>query len=145
MATSPSMRNLDSASLEPYKIVSYVARTNASPPSTASVVDLMELESRIMAKCDPSSCAIFEPEEYPGLIWLDIGDSSELLPDLMTDIGSRIDCEMRTIVFPSGAIVVHGTDMERMEEAVRKKLPLIQKCMRAVPESISSLFSDSKS
>lgn len=134
------MRSSEPEPSQSYHVVSYVARTNASPAGTASVVDLMELESRIMAKCDPSACAIFEPEEYPGLVWLDIGDSNEMLPDPMTDLGSQIECELRTIVFPSGAVVVHGTNLERMEEATRKKLPLIQKCMRGVPDSIADSF-----
>ena len=124
----------------PYKVVAFVARANACPPGTASVVDLMDLESRIMAKCDPSSSAIFDPEEYPGLVWLDVGGARHSAPDLMTDIGSDIEFEMKTLVFPSGAMVVHGSNMDKMEKSLKQKLPLIQKCMRSVPESIASLF-----
>ena len=58
----------------------------------------------------------------------------------MTDIGSDIEFEMKTLVFPSGAIVVHGSNMDKMEKSLKQKLPLIQKCMRSVPESIASLF-----
>ena len=140
MSSSPISGPSEDVAGGPYRVVSFVARTNASPAGTASVVDLMELETRIMAKCDPCSCAIFEPEEYPGLVWMDIGDTNEMLPDLMTDLGGSIECEMRTIVFPSGAIVVHGTELDKMEDSIRKKLPLIQKCMRGVPESIASSF-----
>jgi hypothetical protein len=140
VSISPKSRPIEPLPAIPYRVVSFVARTNVTPSGTASVVDLMELESRILAKCDPCTCAIFEPEEYPGLIWLDMGDSNELLPELMMSLSNSIECDMRTIVFPSGSVLVHGTSMDRMEELMRKKLPLIQKCMRAVPESISASF-----
>lgn len=118
----------------PYRLVSIVSRADAAPPGTQSVVDLMQLESRILSKFDPSSYAIFEPEEYPGLIWLDVSDSD------MVDVGTDSEPEVRTLVFPSGAIVVHGQNLERMQRSLKDKLPLIRRCMRGVPESIASLF-----
>ena len=111
------------------------------PAGTPSIVDLMELEKRILAKCDPSALAIFEPEEYPGLVWLDVGENNEMLLDLNgSEIGADVECEMKTLVFASGAIVVHGSSLPKMEDSLRRKLPLIQKCMRPVPESVADLL-----
>ena len=106
-----------------YSLVSVVCSARAFSSRSHSVVDLMELESRILAKCDPATVAIFEPEEYAGLVWLDN------------------DLE-KTLVFPSGAIIVHGCELnvDRLEESFRRKLPLIQKCMRNVPESLVETF-----
>ena len=118
---SPLIHPSDHVPAPPCRVLSYVARANAVPLGTPSVVDLMELESRIMAKCDPSSVAIFEPDEYAGLIWLDLVEE---------------DAELKTLVFPSGAIVLHGPNWDRMEELLRRKIPLIQKCMLPIPESL---------
>jgi len=139
---SPSSRQRKP--LTPYRILSFVARTNAAPVGNRSVVDLLELENRVNAKFDPSACAIFEPDEYPGLVWLDVSSGSQsqtLEPDMLGGPGasSEVKCEMKTIIFPSGAIVVHGSSMENMEESVKKKLPLIQKCMREAPPAIEEL------
>lgn len=125
----------------PYRVVSFVARAQACPPDTESIVDLMELEARIMSLSDPSTCAIFSPEEYPGLVWLDLKAGSDLGPDMMTDLGSAMQCEVKTLVFPSGAIVVNGTSMEQMEDSLRRKLALIHKCMKGIPENARALFS----
>jgi hypothetical protein len=124
----------------PYKVISLVARADAAPPGTQSVVDLMDLESRILSKHDASTFAIFEPEEYPALIWLDVSDSENVSFESSTEFGLDVSADVRTLVFPSGAIVVHGPDIDRMEKSLKSKLPLIQKCMTSVPESISSLF-----
>lgn len=130
----------------PYRTLSFVARTNAWPSGTKSVIDLMELEMRINAKCDPSTIAIFEPDEYPGLVWLDVSPDSatnKIEPDISGGPSSvsNMVFEMKTIVFPSGAIVVHGGSMDRMEESIKRKMPLIQKCSREAPEAVHSLIS----
>jgi TATA-box binding protein (TBP) (component of TFIID and TFIIIB) len=97
----------------------------------------MELESKIMAKHDPTSFAIFVPEEYPGLVWIDSDGASEAVIDTgAPELRPRV----RTLVFPSGAIIVHGSKIEEMETSLRKKLQLIQKCMRSIPESIANVF-----
>ena len=145
---SPSSGNRKLAT--PYRILSFVARTNVSPMGNRSVVDLLELETRVTGKCDPSACAVFEPDEYPGLVWLDVsaGNGSQTLePDMLggPSSSSDVNCEMKTIVFPSGAIVVHGSSMEKMEESLKKKLPLIQKCMREAPPAIEELRAASAS
>jgi hypothetical protein len=143
VAESPSSGNRKLTA--PYKTLSFVARANAWPIGTKSVVDLMELEMRINAKCDPSASAIFEPDEYPGLVWLDISSdysTATIEPDMIGGPASVNDVmyEMKTIVFPSGAIVVHGSSMEKMEESVKRKLPLIQKCMREAPTAVEDLI-----
>jgi TATA-box binding protein (TBP) (component of TFIID and TFIIIB) len=104
----------------------------------------MELESWIISKNDPKTIAIFEPEEYPGLVWLDIDDSDDmemLEPDLMPGSpAENVSYAMKTIVFPSGAIVIHGSSMEKMEGGIRKKMPIIQKCIRDAPPAIEALL-----
>ena len=141
----PDDETNDRLSGVPYRVVSFVSRAQACSPDTESVVDLMDLEGNIMGMCDPSTCAIFSPEEYPALVWLDLKAGADLGPDLMTDVGSSIDCDIKTLVFPSGAIVVNGTNLERMEDSIRRKLPLIHKCMRGIPESAQVLFSNRSS
>lgn len=126
----PNIDQTHSASKESAcRIVSYVLRANAVPEGTPSVVDLMELESRIVAKFDPAVSAVFEPDEYPGLVWIDVSSKDR---DEFSDI--------KTLVFPSGAIVLHGSDLDRMETTLRRKLPLIQKCMRPLPENMKHLI-----
>lgn len=121
----------------PYRVVSLVAKAFAAPPGTESIVDLMDLERKILAKHDPTSFAIFVPEEYPGLVWID----SESAADAGIDKGTpELAPRGRTLVFPSGAIIVHGSKMEEMETSLKMKLPVIQKCMRSVPESIINAF-----
>ncbi len=144
MAVPESPSSSNRKLLAPYRILSFVARANTWPSGTKSVVDLMELEMRINAKCDPSTSAIFEPDEYPGLVWLDLTpeSSSRIEPNISGGPPSiaNMTFEMKTIVFPSGAIVVHGSSMERMEESIRRKMPLILKCAREAPQSVHGLI-----
>lgn len=131
----------------PYKTLSVVAKCNAVPLGVARVVDLMALEAYIGANFDTrNSCAIFDPEEYPGLIWLDTAEFEGAKiegPDMFESLGTRKDCSMKTIVFPSGAVVVHGSTMDKMEEAMRHKLPIIQMCLRDKP-AMNSVHSIAK-
>ncbi len=99
-----------------YVVVSLVARSAAFPPLTPAVVDLADLESRVTLSANPSWTALFDPEEYPGLVWLDE--------------------QVKTIVFPSGALVVHGKEFGRMEESLRRKIPLIQKSIIPPPNGV---------
>ena len=128
----------------PYKTLSFVARANALTSKANMIIDLLELETRINAKCDPSSCAIFEPDEYPGLVWLDINEDSMQLEPADVSGGPQsvadMPCEMKTLVFPSGAIIVHGISMDKMEEYLKRKLPLIQKCMVEAPPAVVSIL-----
>ena len=127
----------------PYQVISFVAKVSAFTSGALSVVDLLELESRIQAKNDSRSIAIFEPEDYPGLVWLDRSDGTpDSIPTEDISMGETpsvdISFETKTIVFPSGAILVHGSSMEKMEESMKKKMPIIHKCLRDAPASIES-------
>ncbi len=132
----------------PFKMISMVAKCNAIPIGVPKVVDLMELETCISSQLDPhTTVAIFDPEEYPGLIWLDTVDSEDVKmegPDMFGSLGTRKDCKMKTIVFPSGAVVVHGATMERMEESIRIKLPVIMRCLRDKPVMTGTTVSNPK-
>ena len=140
LISSPESDQGEPVVTAPYRVVSIVARADAAPVGTPSVVDLMMLESRILAKKDPSTCAMFDPEEYPALVWLDLSSSADSVPDLLRDVSTEVDSSARTLVFPSGAIVMHGSSLELMEKSLKEKLPVIQRCMRPVPESIASIF-----
>ena len=140
LVSSPESDDAAPVVTAPYRVVSIVARADAVPLGTQSVVDLMMLESRILSRNDPTTCAMFDPEEYPALVWLDLTSDSEAIPDLLTDVSTEVESNIRTLVFPSGAIVMHGPTLDIMEKSLKEKLPLIQKCMRAIPESIASIF-----
>jgi hypothetical protein len=124
----------------PYRVVSLVGKARAVPAGTESVVDLMELEAQITRKADPLSYAIFVPDEYPALVWLDLDESDRMSDASSTRLLQDREARIRTLVYPSGAIVVNGTRTDEMDRTLRHKLPLIQRCMRGIPESIASIL-----
>ena len=60
----------------------------------------------------------FDPDVYPAVVWLEHGKTREAPP-------------IRTIVFPSGVVIVHGTDsIETLVELYQRKLPYLTKFLR---------------
>lgn len=113
----------------PYKTINMVAKCNAIPLGVPRVIDLVELEYRIRST---SECAIFDPEEYPGLVWLDSSSDGDVKMDSAESLVNNSG-DIKTLVFPSGAVVVHGSTLEKMEASIQRKLGLIRQCTRNKP------------
>ena len=127
----------------PYRVHNYVARVRLIPESELSnseglstFLDLPALKEELAISVWPSTVKVlFDPLEYPALVWIENG-SRKHRPTNSVDLllGPKhepVDEQMKTIIFPSGVIVVHGTDhAEAMIEGCQRKLPFLQRFIR---------------
>ena len=101
------------------KAVNFVAKGYlfAGRPSEGDLhVDLFELFDDLVAQTTPG--VFFDPDVYPAVVWLEPGKTRESPP-------------LRTLVYPSGVVVVHGCDSaELLVEYYQRKLPYLVKFLR---------------
>ena len=126
----------------PYRVHNYVARVRIIPESElsnaeglATFLDLPALKEELAISVWPSTVKIlFDPFEYPALVWIEHGSRKNRTSSVDLLLGPKPDTseeQMKTIIFPSGVIVVHGTDnAEVMIEACQRKLPFLQRFIR---------------
>jgi hypothetical protein len=79
-------------------------------------VDLFELYEDLISLGVQG--VMFDPDVYPALIWLEEGKSPEAP-------------QVKTIIYPSGIMAVHGSDSaETLVDVYQRKLPYLMKFLR---------------
>jgi hypothetical protein len=112
--------SLPGTSESPAKIVNFVAKgflfAGRIEGEVAPYIDVFELFDDLIANSAPG--VFFDPDVYPAVIWLELGKLRDGPPT-------------RTLVYPSGVVVVHGCDQaEMLVEVYKRKVGYLLKFAR---------------
>ena len=112
----------------PYRASNYVAKASILQDQTNQFIDLFAMSKELKQASMPNTLGVFfDADEYPAIVWIESAPSRYAAlqrrnnPDMRQD-----DTQIRTLVYPSGVVITHGTDNpDALLEYFQRKLLFI--------------------
>lgn len=116
-----------------YRASNYVAKAMLTDQAVAggatSFLDLFEMFEALKLSSTGNTLAVqFDADEYPAIVWIESAPSRQTAMLRKTSEGANRpdDSKIRTLIFPSGIIITHGTDNpDALLEYYQRKLPFL--------------------